>query len=122
MSGSGGAAVPAVALAPMRTIPATGEAAIHLMSFEDLSRLGRPAKNPFSRCASVAGTPPTSVKPTFPRWNCQVNWIRSPVWVPPRSEKAQIVAAYELGPTKLIATDGKFSELSIKLSIPAQHV
>ena len=52
--------------------------------------------------------------------NCQVNWIRSPVWVPPRSEKAQIIAAYELAPTKLIATDGKFSELSINLSIPRE--
>src|ERR1019366_5072323 len=54
-------------------------------------------------------------------WNCQVNWIRSPVWVPPRSEKAQIIAAYELAPTKLIATDDKFSELSINLSIPPRH-
>jgi hypothetical protein len=54
--------------------------------------------------------------------NCQVNWIRSPVWVPPRSEKAQIIAAYELAPTKLIATDGKFSELSINLSIPAAEI
>jgi len=55
-------------------------------------------------------------------WNCQVNWIRSPVWVPPRSEKAQIIAAYELAPTKLIATDGKFSELSINLSIPSRAI
>lgn len=53
----------------------------------------------------------------WPVRNYQVSWIRSLLWLPPRSGEAQTIEAKDLAPTKLTATDGKCSDLAVNSSM-----